>query len=133
MGASPNKIVQDHVVSGVVWLTLAWGDGTGGVHTGCSLGRRWSVETCAADSSKRTEALATHALWRSLVDAAQADAADASTDELDAMFAGLTSSPGAGPWPSVAPSSWWSSLTTSQREAMRDQVLAAAVGSRISA
>ncbi len=131
MGASPNRIVHDHLYAGVYWLTFVNGLLSPAKHEGCSLGPRHSPDL--ADSTQRAAARATLRRWCALLDAALTDEENGDVVELDDVFATFDVAPSNGPFPGISPADWWSSLATSERQAFRDQIVNAGFGARISA
>lgn len=131
MGASPNRIVHDHIYGGTYWLTFVNGLLSPGKHEGCSLGPRHSPDL--ADSTQRAAARATLKRWNAVVDAAIEDEENDDLVELDDVFATFDVAPGVGPFPATSPSDWWDALTTSERQSIRTQIVNAGLGARISA
>lgn len=131
MGASPNRIVHDHIYGGTYWLTFVNGLLSPGKHEGCSLGPRHSPDL--ADSSQRAAARATLRRWCTLLEAALTDEENGDVVELDDVFATFDAAPGVGPFPATSPADWWDALTTSERQSIRTQIVNAGLGARISA
>lgn len=131
MGASPNRIVHDHLHGGAYWLTFVKGLLNPGEHEGCTAGPRHSPDL--ADTTQRAAARATLKRWNAIVDAAIDGEENDDLVELDDVFATLDVVPGVGPFPDTAPADWWDALTTSEKQGYRTQIVNAAMAARISA
>lgn len=131
MGASPDRIVHDHIFARVRWLELVLGIGSEGVHYGCSLGRRWSPDV--DDAGKRGAARGTLRRWLAVLGAALDVEEGAPMSALDAEFAVLTYAPPDGPFPGISPAAWWAGLPPQERAAFVTAIVDAGLGSTISA
>lgn len=112
MGASGDKKIGFEFSGGSRWMVLSMAS-TSTNETGTSLGKAGPLET---DADTR----ATLGRWVTLTTAVigvKLDGAAMST--LDSAFSGISTQSG-GPFPGVAPGTWWSGLSSADKTAWVD-------------
>jgi len=128
MGAQPNFEVSDHKG----FLQLTHSGGSGAFHTGTVIGPRHSAQICDADSSKWPPSLDTFGRFAAIVQKCYDYRASLiALSVVDSHFASLTSTYSGAPW-SVSPATFWSGLTSAQKESMIDAILQAVADARFS-
>ena len=124
MGARPNFNV--HIDSHHLCLLIGQGD-TPASHTGCVIG-----PVITKPGISRLDACMTMGAFSNIVGAAVAvTLGGAPAAYLDGAFSTLTT-PGASdsPWPGVKPADFWSALTSTQKAALAEAIVDAAIYSR---
>lgn len=103
-----------------------------GLHTGCSLGRRYPSEVAGTDPAKWATSMATLDVADDIRRAAYAYVSGSGTlAAVDALYATLTTVPSGSPW-SVSPAAWWAGLTPAQKDGQCRAALTAWADARFS-